>query len=68
MEGLLVHGPRGVWIAPSHGASRGSSTGAPVPPGVETAYPAKDQGVRLAPHTEPPDDALLAAALCSGNR
>ena len=45
----------------------GYSTGAPVPPGVETAYLDKDQGVRLAPQTEPPDDALLAAALCSGS-
>ena len=68
MEGLPVHGPRGVWIAPIHEASRGSSTSAPVLPGVETAYPDKDQGVRVASHTEPPDDTLLAAALCSGSR
>ena len=68
MEGLPVHSPRGIWIAPSHGASKGSSTSAPVPPGVETAYPTKDQGVRSASHTEPPDDTLLAAALCSGKR
>ena len=67
MEGLLVHGLRGLQIAPSHGASGGSGSGALMPLAVETLYPSKDQDFWLASHTGPPDDVLLAATLCSGS-
>ena len=43
MEGLSFHGPSGLQIAFSHGASGGPGHCAPMPPAVETTYPFEDQ-------------------------
>ena len=68
MEGLSLHGPSGLQIAFSHGASGGPGLCAPMPPAVEMTYPFEDQDFLLASHTGTLDDVILAAAVRSGCR
>ena len=65
MEGLSLHGPSGLQIAFSHGASRGPGLCAPMPHVVETTHSFEDQDFLLASHMGTPNDAIPTAAFRS---
>ena len=62
MERPKLHRPGCLHNASRRGGIKGSAPLAEVPFGVDASSPSKDQGIRLAPATTPPNDEVLAAA------